>query len=244
MPKRYIGALRVATSIEGAAAFAGIALPGVRDRGGHGRAAGVKQREEPWVRPCVGIGTGALRWPRNPATNAPPTDSRQGQLPAGWATPSPRVYRLLAAGRCWWGRVHGGSPSKPPQLNAKGHLLVPRLRHALVRGTTGVPGGVPRLRFRSLRIDSEVRQRNRLAELLGALGESRWHGEGLVAGYGTGGGSLPPLRRPCRPQVRRRTEGHGASPLYERRRAEVQAARRLTGVRPCCCSSWRISAVC
>ena len=102
-----------------------------------------------------------------------------------------------------------------------------------------------RLRPRSVLLDDEVRQRHRLAELLGAARQRGRHDARHSLGMVAHGGALPPLRRPSRPRVRRRPEADRPALLHERRRDEFKPRARLTrAANRCCCSSSRTSAAC
>ena len=83
-----------------------------------------------------------------------------------------------------------------------------------------------RLRAAAVLIEDQVRQRHRLAELLGAARRTRsTRRTTRTLRHGAHRSALPPMRRPSRPCVRRRPEADRPALLHERRRAEVRARR-------------------
>ena len=75
-------------------------------------------------------------------------------------------------------------------------------------------------------VEDQVRQRHRLAELLGAARRTRsTNTTDRTFGMVRTDGALPALRRPSGPRVRRRAEADRPALLHERRGAEIRARR-------------------
>ena len=85
-----------------------------------------------------------------------------------------------------------------------------------------------RLRPAALLLRDQVRFRHRLAEFLGRAAERRRQDRGQLAGHDAHRGPLPPLRRPSRPCLRRRSAADRHAPLHQRRRPDLQAGHGLT----------------
>src|SRR5690242_982139 len=79
------------------------------------------------------------------------------------------------------------------------------------------------LRPAAVLVRHEIRKRHRLAELLAAVGERGRDIDGQFLLHDADRGALPPLWRPSRARVRRRSEADWPALLHEWRRDEIRA---------------------
>ena len=82
-----------------------------------------------------------------------------------------------------------------------------------------------RLRPAAVLLGDEIRERHRLAELLSAAGKRRRQDRGPHLRDAADRNSLPPLRRPSRPRLRRRAEADRPALLHGRLCAGVSSGR-------------------
>ena len=100
------------------------------------------------------------------------------------------------------------------------------LNHEKRKGTLRLRG----LRPAAVLVGHQVRKRHRLAELLSAVAGRGRNVRGSRLFHEAHRGALPPLRRPSRPCVRRRTAADRAALLHERGGVEVHARGRRAGL--------------
>src|SRR5215831_1813556 len=81
------------------------------------------------------------------------------------------------------------------------------------------------LRSSAVLLGDQIRQQDRLAELLSAATERDRHRHRLPVAAATHGSALPALRRASGPCLRGRTAAHGIALLHQRRRPEIPARR-------------------
>ncbi len=153
--------------------------------------------------------------------------TRRGLLASGVAAAAWGRTALSKAGEAFkvshsdaeWRKLLTGEQYAVLRQSATERAFTSPLLHEARRGDFRLR----RLRSGSLFLDHEIRQRHRLAELLGAAGRGCRHGGGQNPRHGSDRCPLQPLRRPPWPCLQRRSEADGSALLHERRRAELQA---------------------
>ncbi len=170
------------------------------------------------------VGQGGVSHDRSPASAA--ERCRRGGGRSGCAGSTARTSRPRARSR------FDKSDSEWRRILTKPQYEVLRLHH------TEVPGSSPLnqekrkgifslrgLRSAAVFVRDEIRERNRLAELLSSAAECGRHPHRLCPADPAHRGALPALRRASRPRVFRRAAADRAALLHERRCHEVHARR-------------------
>jgi hypothetical protein len=136
---------------------------------------------------------------------------------------------LIAGLRALWSTdVEAAGNFEIQKSDSEWRAILPKAQYDVLRRHRTEPAGA-RPRACAVLVGDQIRQQDRLAELLSAAAGRSGHRHRLPVATAAHRGALPAVRRTFGPCLRGWTAAHGIALLYQRRSLEIFARRaRLT----------------